>query len=252
MEIMRKRIIAGNWKMNKTVPEAVALAEAVRNGSFAADKVDVVLCPPFVDLYAVHQVIMNEPIGLGGQDMFWEEKGAFTGQVSAAMLLSTGCTHVIIGHSERRQFFNEIDESINKKARRALQAGLIPIICVGETLQERQSELTEKVLETQVRGCVKDFPAPEAAKIVIAYEPVWAIGTGVVATTEQAQQAHAFIRKLLSQIFGQEIADSIRIQYGGSMKPDNATQLLAQPDIDGGLIGGASLDAKSFLEIVNA
>ncbi len=248
---MRKRIIAGNWKMNTTVEEAVELAQAIKD-AYDNHDVDVVLCPPFTNLYAVHNVINGTPIGLGAQDMYWENHGAFTGQICAGMLQSVGCQYVIIGHSERRQYFNETDETVNKKVKKALEAGLNPIVCVGELLEEREAGNTDKVVAKQVRGAFKDLSNEDAAKLVIAYEPVWAIGTGKVATPEQAQQVHKMIRDLVAELYDQALADAIRIQYGGSMKPDNAKELLGQPDIDGGLIGGAALKADSFLGIVNA
>lgn len=249
---MRKRIIAGNWKMNKTVSEAADLAKAVRAAMTKATETEVVLCPPFTALTAVAAEINGSSVRLGAQNMHWEEKGAYTGEVSAAMLRSAGCDYVILGHSERRQYFGESDESVNKKCQAALKAGLIPIVCVGETLAERQASTTEAVVERQVRGALQNLTAGQVAGLVIAYEPVWAIGTGVVATTEQAQQVHAFIRQLIGQLCGSDAAEAVRIQYGGSMKPDNAAQLLAQTDIDGGLIGGASLEAGPFLDIVYA
>lgn len=249
---MRKRIIAGNWKMNKTVTEAAELARAVVGQMTAATETDVVLCPPFTDLTAVAAAIAGTPVKLGGQNLHWEEKGAFTGEVSAAMLISAGCTYVIIGHSERRQYFGETDETVNLKVKAALKAGLIPILCVGETLAERQSDETAVVVERQVRAALDGLSDAQVAGLVIAYEPVWAIGTGVVATTAQAQEVHALIRTLVGKLYNVQVAAALRIQYGGSMKPDNAGQLLAQKDIDGGLIGGASLDARSFLDIVYA
>ncbi len=249
---MRKRIIAGNWKMNKTVTEAAELARAVVGQMTAATETDVVLCPPFTDLTAVAAAIAGTPVKLGGQNLHWEEKGAFTGEISAAMLISAGCTYVIIGHSERRQYFGETDETVNLKVKAALKAGLIPILCVGETLAERQSDETAVVVERQVRAALDGLSDAQVAGLVIAYEPVWAIGTGVVATTAQAQEVHALIRTLVGKLYNVQVAAALRIQYGGSMKPDNAGQLLAQEDIDGGLIGGASLDARSFLDIVYA
>jgi triosephosphate isomerase (TIM) len=248
---MRKRIIAGNWKMNKTVSEAVQLAEEIK-AKYNKFDVDVVLCPPYIDLYAVHQVIKDAPIALGAQNVHWEDMGAFTGEICTDMLKAAGCQFVIIGHSERRQYFHETDETVNKRVKKALSAGLIPIICVGEVLQERESGKTEKVVDTQVRGALAGITKEAAAKIVIAYEPVWAIGTGKVATPEQAQQVHKQIRTLLAELYDKKFADSIRIQYGGSMKAENAKELLQQPDIDGGLIGGASLKADAFLGIINA
>lgn len=249
---MRKRIIAGNWKMNKTVTEAAELARAVVGQMTAATETEVVLCPPFTDLTAVAAAIAGTPVKLGGQNLHWEEKGAFTGEVSAAMLISAGCTYVIIGHSERRQYFGETDETVNLKVKAALKAGLIPILCVGETLAERQGDETAVVVERQVRAALDGLSDDQVAGLVIAYEPVWAIGTGVVATTAQAQEVHALIRTLVGKLYNVQVAAALRIQYGGSMKPDNAGQLLAQKDIDGGLIGGASLDARSFLDIVYA
>ncbi|HNS72874.1 MAG TPA: triose-phosphate isomerase [bacterium] len=249
---MRKRIIAGNWKMNKTVTEAAELARAVVGQMTAATETEVVLCPPFTDLTAVAAAIAGTPVKLGGQNLHWEEKGAFTGEISAAMLISAGCNYVIIGHSERRQYFGETDETVNLKVKAALKAGLIPILCVGETLAERQSDETAVVVERQVRAALDGLSDAQVAGLVIAYEPVWAIGTGVVATTAQAQEVHALIRTLVGKLYNVQVAAALRIQYGGSMKPDNAGQLLAQKDIDGGLIGGASLDARSFLDIVYA
>jgi len=249
---MRRRIVAGNWKMFKTVPEAVALAKAIRDGMAKENATEVVLCPPFVDLTAVAQVLKGSTIRLGAQNMFWEEKGAFTGEISAPMLKSAECDYVILGHSERRQYFTETDVTVNKKIQRALLVGLIPIVCVGETLDQRRANATEQVVGDQIQGCLAGIAAEAVRQLVIAYEPVWAIGTGVVAGTEQAQEVHYFIRRLLAKLYDEEVAAAVRIQYGGSMKPANAGQLLAQPDIDGGLIGGASLDASSFLQIINA
>ncbi len=249
---MRKRIIAGNWKMFKTVPEAVELAKAISGAVTKDCPTDVVLCPPFINLTVVSQVIAGSTVWLGSQNMHWEEKGAFTGEISAEMLKSAGCQFVILGHSERRQYFGETDATVNKKIKASQRVGLIPIVCVGETIDQRKAGATEKVIGEQVKGCFAEIPAEQAQNMVIAYEPVWAIGTGVVATTEQAQEVHQFIRNLLAQMYSGGVSDQMRIQYGGSMKPDNAAQLLAQPDIDGGLIGGASLDAKSFMQIVTA
>lgn len=248
---MRKRIIAGNWKMNKDVDAAVDLAQQIKSGYEKFD-VDVVLCPPFTNLYAVHQVVKDSPVGLGAQNIFWEDSGAFTGEVSGPMLKSAGCQFVIIGHSERRQYFGETDETVNKRLNKALEHDLTPIVCVGESLEEREANETESVVETQVRGALQGFEKDQIENIVIAYEPVWAIGTGKVATPEQAQEVHKFIRDLLETMYDRELSEALRIQYGGSMKPENAAELLAQPDIDGGLIGGASLKADSFLGIVNA
>ena len=248
---MRRRIIAGNWKMNTDVNEAIELAEALKS-KLDNDKVDIVLCPPYTNLYAVHQVIKDTPIGLGAQNIFWEEKGAYTAEISADMLKSAGCAFVIIGHSERRQYFNETNETVNKRIKRALETELTPIFCVGETLEERESEQTESVVGEQIRDGLAGFSKQQVSKMIIAYEPVWAIGTGVVATPEQAQQVHKFIRTVLGEMFDDALAQEVRIQYGGSMKPGNAAELLAQPDIDGGLIGGASLKADDFFGIINA
>lgn len=249
---MRKRIVAGNWKMYKTVPEATELAAAIAAAAPKDGASEIVVCPPFVNLTAVAGAIKGSAVRLGAQNMHWEEKGAFTGEIAAEMLKSAGCQYVILGHSERRQYFGETDATVNKKIKRALAVGLHPIVCVGETLDQRKAGTTESVVGGQVTGCFADLSAEQAQTLVIAYEPVWAIGTGVTATSEQAQEVHHFIRTLLVQLYSEAVAQAVRIQYGGSMKPDNAAQLLAQPDIDGGLIGGASLDAKSFLQIVTA
>jgi len=246
----RRIVIAGNWKMNKTVPESVELAKAiVAKASGAPATVDLVICPNYVALSDVAKVVAGSRVALGAQDVHWEESGAFTGKVSAGMLTSAGVKYVIIGHSEQRQFFGETDETVNKKTKQALKHGLIPIVCVGELLSEREAGQTDAVNERQIQGAYAGISAEEAAKTVIAYEPVWAIGTGKVATVEQAQEAQAYIRKVLANLYGATVAESISIQYGGSMKPDNAQGLLAQKDIDGGLIGGASLKAEDFIGI---
>ncbi len=248
---MRRKIIAGNWKMNKNVSEAVELAEAIKE-KYDNHDVDVVLCPPYTNLYAVHGVIKDTPIGLGAQNIFWEDKGAFTGEISGDMLKSAGCQFVIIGHSERRQYFGETDETVNKRIKKALEYELTPIVCVGESLEQREAKETMQVVEKQIRAAYEGIDAAAAEKMVVAYEPVWAIGTGKVATPEQAQEVHKFIRELIADLYETELADKVRIQYGGSMKPNNAAELLGQPDIDGGLIGGAGLDADSFMGIINA
>jgi triosephosphate isomerase len=248
---MRRTIIAGNWKMNKTVPEAVELAKAVVAATKGAES-EVVVCPTFVCLDAVNQVVKGTHVALGAQDVHFEKSGAFTGKVSCDMLKSVGVKYVIIGHSEQRTYFGETNETVNKKVKAVLAAGLLPIICVGETLAEREGNITEKVVEDHVRGAYKDLSASDAQKTVIAYEPVWAIGTGKVASPEQAQDVHAFIRKLLVKIYDEPTSSIIRIQYGGSMKADNAKELLGKPDIDGGLIGGAALKAEDFNGIVRA
>jgi len=246
----RKIFIAGNWKMNTTVQEAVALAKSIVEKVGDFNDVDVAICPPYTNLYAVAEVLKGTPVKLGAQDVYWEEKGAYTGKISCSMLKSVGVTHVLIGHSERRSYFGETDEFVNKKTKVALTSGLLPIICIGETLDERKSGVMEKVLETQVRGAFKSISQDDALKCVIAYEPVWAIGTGETATPEQANQAHKFIRGLLGEIYNKDVAQAIIIQYGGSMKPGNAKELLGQSDVDGGLIGGASLKADDFAGII--
>ena len=238
--------------MNKTLNEAVELASSVRDLVANNTDVDVVLCPPFTNLYAVYQVIKDTPVKLGAQNLFWEDNGAYTAEVAADMLKSVGCDYVIIGHSERRQYFNETDETVNKRVKKALEKQLIPIVCVGELLSERENGDTEKVVATQIKGGLNGLSKEDVLKIVIAYEPVWAIGTGVVATPDQAQAVHKFIRDLLKELYDGDVSDAVRIQYGGSMKPDNAAELLGQTDIDGGLIGGASLKAESFVGIIKA
>ncbi len=249
---MRKKIIAGNWKMNKTAGEGEALANAVKRELSAETKVDVVLCPAFTAISAVSQAVSGSQIAVGAQNMHWEADGAYTGEISAAMLRDLYCRYVILGHSERRQYFGETDESVNKKTHAALAAGLKPIVCVGETLEEREADQIESVITTQINGGLAGLTSAQFKNVIIAYEPVWAIGTGKTATPEQAQDVHAMIRGLLAKLSDKPTADSVRIQYGGSMKPGNAAELLSKPDIDGGLIGGAALDAQSFIEIVKA
>ncbi len=250
---MRTLLIAGNWKMNpQTKAEAVALAEAVKAGVGHATEVRVVLCPPSVFLPAVDAVLEGSPIGLAAQNMHWERGGAYTGELSGAMLVDAGCTHVILGHSERRHGLGETDAQVNAKLQAALAAGLIPIVCVGETKDERLEERTEQVLLTQLGGSLAGLSAQQMAGTVLAYEPVWAIGTGLTATPEQAQSAQAFIRGCLGRQFGEATASRVVVQYGGSVKADNAADLLACPDIDGALVGGASLKAADFLAIVRA
>ncbi|HTB81316.1 MAG TPA: triose-phosphate isomerase [Opitutaceae bacterium] len=250
--MLRKKLIAGNWKMNKTSADAVELAREIVAAIGQKPDVDVVLCPPFTALEAVAKVVDGSAVKLGAQNMHHEASGAFTGEISAPMLRAFFATHVILGHSERRTLFGETDPFINKKVLAALKNQLRPILCVGETLAEREAGSTLKVVQTQTEACLEGVSAEQAASVVIAYEPVWAIGTGKVATTEQAQEVHAFIRGLLTKLFGAQTAGRIRILYGGSMKPANAPELLAQNDIDGGLIGGASLEARSFVDLVNA
>jgi len=247
---MRKRIIAGNWKMNKTSAEAIDLANRINRELNGLDDVDVVLCPPFISLDAVHEVIMDTSIALGAQNVHWEREGAFTGEVSCGMLKDIGCAYVIVGHSERRALFGEINDIVNKKAKAALSSGLIPIVCVGETLAQREAKKTFEVITDHIENSLAGFSKEEIEKTIIAYEPVWAIGTGVNATPEQAEEAHRFIRKLLEKRFGGDAAESVRIQYGGSVKPDNIQALIGQQNVDGALVGGASLKAESFIAIV--
>jgi triosephosphate isomerase len=249
---LRKKIIAGNWKMNKTLAEAQDLAAAVVRDLGECAEADVVLCPPFTALKTVGDVISATSIKLGAQNMHWEGYGAFTGEVCAAMLRDLYCHYVILGHSERRQFFHETDENVNRKVKAALAANLTPIVCVGELRAEREAGRTEAVIGTQTRGGLAGLGAADLRRLVIAYEPVWAIGTGLTATPQQAQDVHAFIRETLAGLADEDTAQSIRIQYGGSMKPSNAKELLSQPDIDGGLIGGAALESRSFVDIVRA
>jgi len=248
---MRRYLIAGNWKMFKTVSEGVALVDALRSGLVKQHtEVDVLVAPPFTALHAVAEALSGSGIALGAQNMHWEREGAFTGEVSPAMLKDIGCTHVILGHSERRQIFGETDDGVGRKARAALDTGLTPILCVGETLAERESNRTLEVVERQTERALRDITPDEAARVVVAYEPVWAIGTGLAATPEQAQEVHAFIRQLVSRSHGEPVAAALRVLYGGSVKPANAATLMAKPDIDGALVGGACLKADSFLKII--
>ena len=246
----RRPLIAGNWKMYKESGEAAATASKLADLIKGADHADVMIAPPFTALDAVALAVANSKVALGAQNLHWEAEGAFTGEISAGMLTASGCTYVIIGHSERRQYFGEIDETVNKKMGAAIAAGLRPVMCVGETDSEREAGETLSVLDKQVRDGLKGLVAEELTQLVVAYEPVWAIGTGKTATTEQAQQVHAFIRKLLAELYGQKLADATRVLYGGSVKPANIAELMAMEDIDGALVGGASLTADSFSQIV--
>jgi len=247
---MRRPIIAGNWKLNKTSKEAIELVTLIQRELSDVTEVDIIVCPGFTVLEDVHDVLVDSNIGLGAQNLYWEDSGAFTGEVSAPFIKSCGAQYVIIGHSERRQFFNETDETVNKKIRAALHHDLTPIVCVGETLEEREAGKMTEVIQTQCEGALKGYTADELGKMVIAYEPVWAIGTGKTATPDQAQEVHKFIRDLLSKLYDHETASKICIQYGGSVKPENIGELISQPDIDGALVGGASLNADSFTGIV--
>lgn len=250
---MRALLIAGNWKMNPTTAEAAsALAGKVKAGLGSATDVHVVLAPPAVFLRGVDEALAGSPIGLGGQNLHAKDSGAFTGEVSAPMLVDIGCTHVIIGHSERRQLMGETNQQVNAKLKSALAARLIPIVCIGETKDERLADKTEAVLLEQLEGSLAGLSPEQMAGVVLAYEPVWAIGTGLTATPEQAQAAHAFIRQWLAKTFGEATAARVVVQYGGSVKPANAAELLACPDIDGALVGGASLEADDFLKIIQA
>ncbi len=249
---LRKKLIAGNWKMNKTPTDAVALIQETAALIGKQTDVDVVVCPPFIALESASRALEGSTLKLGAQNMHFEASGAFTGEISAPMLRAFFATHVILGHSERRTYFGENDELINKKVLAAFRNQLRPILCVGETLAEREAGSTLKVVQTQTERGLEGVSKDMAANLIIAYEPVWAIGTGKVATTEQAQEVHAFIRGLLTKLLGEAVAQKVRILYGGSMKPANAPELLAQKDIDGGLIGGASLEARSFVDLVNA
>ena len=248
---MRHPIIAGNWKMHKTAREAVVLVRDLK-ALIEGQHVEVVICPPFTALSAVAAELAGTSIGLGAQDLFWEPQGAFTGEISGSMLIDLGCRYVIIGHSERRQQFGETDEQVNRKLRSALQSGLTPIVCVGETLAQREANQTFDVVGRQLDGATASLGAVEVGKLVLAYEPVWAIGTGRNATSAQAQEVQSAIRQRLRARWGAAVADAIRIQYGGSVSPANAQELLRQADVDGALVGGASLKADSFAAIVKA
>ena len=250
---MRPTIIAGNWKMFKDVNESSELLGALTKAlTFDLKHVKVVVCPPFTSLAVAQHLLTGTPIALGAQNMYAEEEGAFTGEISPRMLKAVGCTYVIVGHSERRQYFGETNEGVNRKVRKALVAGLTPIACVGETLDEREQGVTIQIVTTQVKALFKDIPAGDVSKVVIAYEPVWAIGTGKTATPMQAQEVHALIRGLVAGLYSTDVASQVVIQYGGSVKPDNAVDLLGQPDIDGALVGGACLKAETFVPIIRA
>jgi len=250
---MRVLFIAGNWKMNPaTAAAATSLAEAVKTGVGQASDVRVAVCPPSVFLHAVDRALEGSPVGLGGQNMHWKADGAYTGETSGAMLQDAGCTHVILGHSERRHGMGETDAQVNSKLHAALGIGLIPIVCIGETREEREAGQTEDVVRGQLMGSLAAIPADKMGGIVLAYEPVWAIGTGLTATPAQAQEVHAFIRGWLESNYDAATAGRVVVQYGGSVKPDNALELLSCPDIDGALVGGASLKASDFLGIFTA
>jgi triosephosphate isomerase len=250
--IMRKKIIAGNWKMNNDLNESQNLVSGIINGLGNDDKCDVIVCPPFTSLNDVNSLVKNSQIKLGAQNMFYEESGAYTGEISASMLKSVGCEFVILGHSERRIIFSETDETVNKKIKKAIESGLKVIFCIGETLSQRENGTTNDVVSLQLIRGLQDISEQELKKIIVAYEPIWAIGTGRTATPEQAQKMHSFIRNLIEENYSHESAEETIIQYGGSVKPDNAAKLLSQKDIDGALVGGACLKADSFLNIIAA
>ena len=248
---MRRKLIAGNWKMNKDIFETGVLIDELKTRlKDFRNEVDIVICPPFPSLVVAHSLLKDSPIKLGAQNVSQQDDGAYTGEVSVKMLKAIGCEFVILGHSERRQYFKETDNLINMKVKKVLSAGLTPIVCIGETLEEREHGITDKVITVQVRGVLHELVSAEVEKIVIAYEPVWAIGTGKNATPEQANEVHRLIRKLVGQIYSWDIAEQLIIQYGGSMNAQNAGSLLSQSDIDGGLIGGASLKSDAFVSII--
>ncbi len=247
---MRKKIIAGNWKMNNDLNESQSLVSGIIGGLGNDDKCEVIVCPPFTSLNEVHSLVKDSPVKLGAQNMFFEESGAYTGEISASMLKSVGCEYVILGHSERRTIFGESDEWINNKIKKAIESGLKVIFCIGETLAQREEGETDAVVKNQIINGLQNVTSENLKTVTIAYEPIWAIGTGKTASPEQAQEVHAFIRNLIEEIYSKESAENLIIQYGGSVKPDNAASLLSQPDIDGALVGGACLKPDSFLSII--
>jgi triosephosphate isomerase len=250
MQKDRKLIIAGNWKMNKTVAEGLDLVQGLKRELASVKEVDIVVCPPFTALSDISKVVLDSNIRLGAQNMNENNYGAFTGEIAAGMLKEFSVRYVILGHSERRQFQKESDELISRKALAAHAAQIKPIVCVGETLEEREAGNTEKIVERQLKGSLAGLTAEQMEETILAYEPVWAIGTGKTATPAQAQEVHAFIRKKLTFMFSENVARRVRIQYGGSVKPQNARELMGQPDVDGALVGGASLEIRSFSDII--
>ncbi len=248
---MRKPLIAGNWKMNKTVAQATELIEGLLAGVGQPQDREVLVCPPFTALHAVGRLVKGTPIMLGAQNLYPKDSGAYTGEVSAPMLLEAGCRYVIIGHSERRGHFGEDDGFVNEKIKAALNAGLKVILCMGESRQQREAGQAERIVTEQVRKCLASLTAEDMAEVAIAYEPIWAIGTGLTARPEDAEEMHTCVRSLLGELFSEEVAEATRILYGGSVKPENIDELMAQPDIDGVLVGGASLEASSFLRIIH-
>ena len=250
---MRTKIIAGNWKMNKDVQQTDELIGALKKSlNFDLKGVGVILCPPFTSLERASRLIQGSRMALGAQNMYHEDEGAFTGEISPKMLLAVGCKYVILGHSERRQYFAESDEFINRKVKKAIASALTPIVCVGETLEQREKNITSQVVTTQVRGVLQNVAAGDVEKLILAYEPVWAIGTGRNATPQQAEEVHVLIRTLLAELYSSSTAEKVIIQYGGSVKADNAAELLWQPNVDGALVGGACLKADSFAAIIKA
>ena len=246
----RQPIMAANWKLHKTVAEACQFIDALKEGAAALAGVDVVVAAPFTALHAVSGHLQGSAIHLAAQDVFWETHGAYTGEISAAMLADVSCSHVIIGHSERRQLFGDTDDAVQRKTQAALAAGLQPIVCMGETLEQRQAGDTFRIIETQIRAGLAGCDAEQASRLTLAYEPIWAIGTGVTASPAEAQEAHRHIRGLLTELWGEAVAQGIRVQYGGSVRPDNVAALMAEADIDGALVGGASLEVESFMQIL--
>ncbi len=247
---MRRVIIAGNWKMHKTISEAISLVTLLKRSSYQQENIDIAVCPPFTALGEVSEALNGSNVMLGAQDVYWESQGAYTGEISPLMLKDIGCKFVIVGHSERRNYFNETNEVVNKKAKAALAVGLCPIICVGERLEQREGGKTFEVVRDHIENSLTGLNKQEILNTVIAYEPVWAIGTGRTATPEQAQEVHSFIRRLLEERYDKDIGQAVRIQYGGSVKSDNIANLIVKEDIDGALVGGASLDAEKFIQII--
>lgn len=246
----RKPFIAGNWKMYKTGFEAVETARKLVRILQGVNHVDVMIAPPFTALAPVYEVVKDSPVMIGAQNLFWEKEGAYTGEISPVMIASAGCRYVILGHSERRQFFGETDLSVNKKIGAAINNSLAPVFCIGETEKERDGNDTFNILDKQLKMGLEGFSAGALERMILAYEPVWAIGTGKTATSAQAQEVHRFLRNLIENLFGKKIAESVRILYGGSVKPENIGELMSMPDIDGALVGGASLNAEKFAEII--
>ncbi|OGS22469.1 MAG: triose-phosphate isomerase [Elusimicrobia bacterium RIFOXYA2_FULL_39_19] len=247
---MRKPIMAGNWKMHKTIAESVDFVSKVKSNVSDVKDCEIVVCPVFTALKSVADAAKGTNVCIGAQNMHWEEKGAFTGEISPKMLLDAGCKYVIIGHSERRQYFGETNETVNKKMLSAFKHGLVPIVCIGETLAEREKNITFDVVGKQVKEGLAGLTGNQSSEVVIAYEPVWAIGTGKTASPAQAQEVHEFVRKTFTEMYGKDAAAKVRILYGGSVKPDNVSELMKQPDIDGGLVGGAALEVDSYTKLI--